>query len=243
MLEAERPSQYDRALFEVRDMILSGQLEAGDRLAETVLADQLGVSRTPLRQALARLIEEGLVERQDNGRARVVSYTFDDIVDAIEIRGAIEGTAARLAAERGPTPQEIEEVTEILDAIDQAIFAEGGIEFFGYVDGNARFHVLLARMSHSRIVEREIERVNRLPLASPSSFLKGQEMVPNFRESLRLAQQQHRSLFEAIAGGEGSRAEALAREHARLARTNLKYMMKAKPSDARRVPGLALVSN
>ena len=89
---------------------------------------------------------------------------------------------------------------------------------------------------------REVERASRLPAASPVAFLQGQELIPDFRVSLARAQHQHRRIYEAVRDREGARAEALAREHARLARANLEYVMHEQPGLADRVPGLALVA-
>ncbi|PRX35204.1 GntR family transcriptional regulator, vanillate catabolism transcriptional regulator [Meinhardsimonia xiamenensis] len=239
----ERLSQHERALRELRAMILQGRFEANARLSEPALAEELGISRTPLRQAMARLVEEGLLERLDTGRCRVASFTIEDIFDAIELRGVVEGTAARLAAERGISAAHAREGQEILASLDRAVSAPGGLDFETYVRLNARFHRLIAEMPGSAIIAREVERATRLPLASPSAFLQGQETVPDFAASLRHAQTQHRAIFEAITGREGTRAEALMREHARLARQNLRHVLKAGPSVAGKVPGLALISN
>ncbi|RMD89851.1 MAG: GntR family transcriptional regulator, partial [Alphaproteobacteria bacterium] len=185
----------------------------------------------------------GLLERLDTGRCRVASFTTEDIFDAIELRGVIEGTAARLAAERGISPAHAREGRELLARLDAAVRAPGGLDFEAYVALNARFHALLAELPRSGIVRREVERATRLPLASPSAFLQGQETVPDFAASLTLAQAQHRAIFEAIENREGARAEALTREHARLARQNLRHALQAEPSVAEKVPGLALISN
>ena len=80
----ERVSQYEKALQELRALILNGGVEANTRLAETALAERFGISRTPLRQAMDRLVEEGLLERADTGRCRVASFAMEDIIDAIE---------------------------------------------------------------------------------------------------------------------------------------------------------------
>ncbi len=226
----------------LRSLVWSGEFEASTRLPEVSLAQRLGISRTPLRQAMGQLVDEGLLERIDTGGCRVVSFTMDNIIDAIEVRGAIEGTAARLAAERGMVAELAEECRQILDVLDGAVCDPSNIDFDTYVPYNARFHALLGRLAGSAVVEREVERACRLPLASPSAFLQGQELIPDFRVSLRLGQDQHRSLFNAIQDREGSRAEALAREHARLARRNLKYVISERPNLASRVPGLALVA-
>ena len=116
------------------------------------------------------------------------------------------------------------------------------IDFDAYVHENARFHALLAGMSGSQIIEREVARISQLPLASPSAFLREQELIPDFSASLVIAQGQHRAILEAIVAREGARAEALSREHARLARRNLDYLANAGPGVATRVPGLSLLS-
>lgn len=236
----ERSAQSARALMELRGLILQGDFAAGDRLAETALADRLGLSRTPLRQAMERLVDEGLLERIDTGGCRVARFTLEDIIDAIELRGVLEGTAARLAAERGISDADAEAMQALLDQLDAAVAPP--LDFDTYVTLNTRFHQQLAQLCGSAIVRREVERANRLPAASPTAFLQGQELIPDFRESLTRAQRQHRAIFNAIKAREGARAEALAREHARLARTNLEYVMNEDPSLAARVPGLALVA-
>ncbi len=239
---SERNAQFSRALIELRSLILGGTFETQHRLRETALADRLGISRTPLRQAMDRLVEEGLLERIDTGGCRVASFTLDDIIDAIELRGVLEGTAARLAAERGADAQLARRASEVLDALDRAVHHDTGLDFDTYVPLNAEFHDLIAGMARSPIVAREVERANRLPVASPSAFLQGQEVIPDFQASLRRAQHQHRAVYEAIMAREGARAEALMREHARLARSNLEYVMTENPTLAARVPGLALVA-
>jgi GntR family transcriptional regulator of vanillate catabolism len=234
-------SQTERATRDVRGLILSGELPAGARLTEVALSERLGVSRTPLRQALERLISEGLLIRNPGGGCQVASFDLDDITDAIELRGVVEGTAARLAAERGADPALMQEACAILDAIDSNVNAPGAEDFDAYVRLNAEFHDVLSRLSGSAVVAREVKRIARLPLASPSAFLRGQDMVPDFMTSLVRAQAQHRAILEAIAAREGARAEALAREHARLARQNFAFVRTADPNLTTRIPGLSLV--
>ncbi|MBS0124937.1 GntR family transcriptional regulator [Thetidibacter halocola] len=235
----ERNAQFMRALMDLRSLVLEGEFVPGDRLPETTLAERLGLSRTPLRQAMDRLVDEGLLERNETGGVRVSRFSMDDIRDAIELRGVLEGTAARLAAERGIRPGLAEEMAQVLDGLDRA--TEGELDFKAYVPLNDRFHDLLARLAGSSVIAREVERMGRLPAASPGAFMQGQELIPDFRASLRRAQWQHRAIFDAIRNREGARAEALAREHARLARTNLEYVTSQDPSLAERVPGLSLV--
>jgi len=238
-----RSSQFEKALLELRALILAGTFAPNLRLPETALAERLDISRTPLRQAMERLVDEGLLEKIATGGCRVASLSEHDIIDSIELRGVIEGTAARLAAERGADPQIMAQADAVLNAIDAALNHPGGLDFAAYVKHNALFHKILTRLAGSAVMERELDRISRLPLASPSAFLQGQEVIPDFQHSLRRAQRQHREMLSAIRNREGTRAEALAREHARLARENLEFLLRGDPHLADRVPGLALVSS
>lgn len=242
MSESKSLSKFDKALMGLRSIVMSGEYEVSARLPEVALSERIGISRTPLRQAMDHLVGEGLLERIETGGCRVARFTLDDIHDAIELRGAVEGTAARLAAERGATPDAIEAAERVLDGIDAALARKDGVDFPTYVSLNERFHDMLAAMSGSSTVRREVARICRLPLASPSSFLQEQALIPDFMASLIVAQAQHRAILDAISRREGMRAESVAREHARLARRNLEYLMNSKTKYADRVPGLALVS-
>ena len=243
MGEQYRMSLVDKAIIALRSMIMSGELEPSARVAEVALSERLGISRTPIRQAMDRLTAEGLLERIETGGCRVASLSITDILDAIEIRGVIEGTAARLAAERGAAESDLAECDALLARIDEALHRQGGIDFDAYVAANAQFHERLALLSQSPVITREVERVMRLPLASPSAFLQEQALIRDFQTSLLRAQQQHKAIISAIRAREGARAESLAREHARLARENLEHVMSSDRKLAARLPGLALVSS
>lgn len=101
MKQGDAATHGGRAVIELREKILSGELPGGMRLFEVPTAELLDISRTPVREALSRLTEEGLLNRLPGGGFVVRRFGFADVVDAIEIRGVMEGTAARLAAERG----------------------------------------------------------------------------------------------------------------------------------------------
>jgi GntR family transcriptional regulator of vanillate catabolism len=239
--KTDRAQQSQRALMGVRDLIISGEISSGSRLSEVGLAEKLGISRTPLRAALARLEQEGLVETIPSGGYAVRSFTREDVIDAIELRGVLEGTALRLAAERGVAPARLAELHQLLAELDAT--QKGEVEemnFDLYVDLNASFHEKLWGLA-SQTIRREIERVTSLPFASPSAFLDKQADVMNFRRSLYGAQAQHKSMVAAIELREGARAEALAREHARLARQNLEFVLDEDRSLIRRVSALSLV--
>ena len=101
--KVDRTSQSMRALLRLRELLLAGEFEAGSRMSELPLVERLGVSRTPLRLALATLEHEGLLELAPGGGYAVRSFTRKDIDHAIELRGVLEGTAARFASVSGST--------------------------------------------------------------------------------------------------------------------------------------------
>jgi GntR family transcriptional regulator of vanillate catabolism len=117
---------------------------------------------------------------------------------------------------------------EVLEAIED------------YVDLNARFHREIVALAESRLVERQLERVMTLPFASPSAFVMAQSQMPEALQILLIAQDQHHCIVEAIASREGARAEAVTREHSRLAGRNLALALRSKRTFDL-VPGSALI--
>ncbi len=101
-------SQTVRAQLALRDLILSGRLRSGERISELGAVETTGVSRTPVRMALVRLEEEGLLEAIPSGGFMVKAFTERDILDSIELRGVLEGLAARFASERGVSARDLE---------------------------------------------------------------------------------------------------------------------------------------
>jgi GntR family transcriptional regulator of vanillate catabolism len=237
----ESSSQAVKAQLKLRELILAGGLPAGARIAELTLVDLLGMSRTPIRAALIRLEQEGLLEALPHGGYAVRTFSEGEVADAIELRGTVEGLAARLAAERGVAPKYIRQAQSCLDEID-AVLQDAALSdetFSAYVQLNHQFHTLLGAMSGSRVLVREIERVASQPFASPSGFVGVQFNSPQSRDMLIVAQHQHREVLTAITLREGSRAESLMREHSRLAQTNLKAAIRSPQAVA--VPGVQLI--
>jgi GntR family transcriptional regulator of vanillate catabolism len=235
-------SQSLKAVLGVRDLVFSGEIAPGERLSEVNISERLGISRTPVRAALARLEQEGILDAIPSGGYSVRAFTVADVADAIELRGVLEGTAARLAAERGVAPGRLAQLRAVVVELEPIVAVPvEHLDFNAYEDLNAQFHQMLAELSGSRIIQRQIEHVTQLPFAGPSAFLNAQTDIPAFRASLVIGQAHHRALVHSIEMREGTRAEALGREHARLARQNLDFVMKDS-SLIERVPGLKLVS-
>lgn len=204
-------------------MILAGELPGGARIAELSLVDMLGVSRTPIRAALVRLEQEGLLVAMAGGGFAVKTFSERDVSESIELRGCLEGMLARLAAERGAVPALLNQARDTLAAIDAVLQMQALDDdaFTRYVELNARFHVLLMDMAGSSVIRKEAERIAALPFASPSGFVLAQATSPQARDMFIVAQDQHWQVLAAIEQREGARAEALMREHSRLAQRNL----------------------
>lgn len=236
----EGGSQAVKVQLKLREMILAGDLQAGSRITELALVEKLGVSRTPIRAALIRLEQEGLLQQMPSGGFAVRKFSEADVADAIELRGTVEGLAARMAAERGTSEADLERANRCLDSIDlllrELVLHEEA--FSRYVNLNAQFHALLGAFSASPVIQRELERVGCLPFASPSGFVGVQANSPKARDMLIVAQDQHRQVVQAIAQREGARAEALMREHSRLAQRNLREAVRSPLH----LPGAHLIS-
>jgi GntR family transcriptional regulator, vanillate catabolism transcriptional regulator len=232
-------SQSDRVVLALREWLLQGHFPPGSRLTELGLVARLQASRTPVRHALARLAHEGLLEALPSGGFRVRAFTLDEIWDAIELRGILEGSAARLAAERLSDPRALASLKDLLVALDGTL--PGDVDqFVAYLEHNERFHREIWRLSGSQILIQTIAQVIRLPFAAPGALVFSQAESAESRRIADIAQEQHRALVDAIERRAGARAEALAREHAMVAWRNLERALQDKTLFGR-IPGASLV--
>ena len=233
-------SQSTRALLRLRELILSGEFQAGARMSELPLVERLGVSRTPLRLALATLEHEGLLDLVPGGGYAVREFTHGDVADAIELRGVLEGTAARLAAERGISRRDLAGLRGLIDQMEALVHGSDYDSFVSYMDLNESFHALLVRAAGSPTLRRAVDGMVALPFASASAFVLATAEIPEARNTLLLAQDHHRGIVDAIERREGVRAEGLAREHARLAARNLESALDRRDV-LERMPGVGLI--
>jgi GntR family transcriptional regulator, vanillate catabolism transcriptional regulator len=221
--KSKASSQTARAVVALREMLVQGRFRPGERIREVPLAAELKVSRIPLHLALERLAHEGFLEIRPTRGFVVQRFSTEDIYDAIELRGLLEGAAARLAAERFKHTSELALLQSTSHDILMLIRRNKlTMETFNrYIDLNARFHTALLDLSRSRMLRRAIQQACSLPFASPSAFLKRQYISGDLRELFLISADQHCGIVEAIANREAMRAELLTREHARVARRNL----------------------
>ena len=232
-------SQTTKATLALRELIFAGELEAEQRVPEIGLAERLGVSRTPLRLAFATLAHEGLLRALPGGGFVVCSFSLTDVSDAIELRGVLEGTAARFAAERLESEAELSGLVDVTEQLD-VVVAERAPVLEQFVELNDEYHGALVELAKSDAITRAIANVVALPFASPGALIASQAALAREQEILVVAQHQHRAMLEAVRAGHGARAEEIAREHARLAMLNLELVLGSEPA-LERLPGAPLM--
>lgn len=199
---ANRYSLRGRVYNSIRDKILSGDYHEQEELKENALATELGVSRTPVREALRQLELEGLVNIIPNKGASVTGITKKDIHDIYIIRSYLEGLCAKWACEN-ITNTQIESLEEILYLSD---FHARRSHFEQMVELDNKFHDLIYKASGSKILNhvlsdfhQYVERVRKITLARPYRAEQSSK--------------EHAAIVEAIKKRDGELAETLAHEH------------------------------
>jgi GntR family transcriptional regulator of vanillate catabolism len=233
-------SRTTKATLGLRELLLGGAFAPGERVPELRLVEELGVSRTPLRIALMTLAHEGFLESLPGGGFVVREFTRTDIDDAIELRGVLEGMAARLAAERLESDDQLDPLRELCHEMDAVVRSPSMESFMEYLRLNQEFHVAFRDLAASPQLNRALEHVLALPFAPPSALVMVHAALPESWEIFLIAQYQHRALVEAIGRREGARAETIALEHARIARRNLDIALENRQL-LDRVPGSPLL--
>jgi len=233
----------ETVLMQLRDLILRGEFEPGQRLAEQQLAERLGASRTPVRAALVTLEQEGLVEANETGKYLVRRFTPREVADAISVRGHLEGMAARLVAEHGVSRQLQLDLQACLDEGDRLLAADPLTyeSYAAYAVMNDRFHGLVLEASGNRALQRAVALNDKLPFAPASAMLPMQSTLQQDREWMQYAHRQHHMLFDAMKRGEGARAQALAVEHTEVAQMNMRLALERRAETERLIPAMRLV--
>jgi GntR family transcriptional regulator of vanillate catabolism len=237
--ETGNDSQIGRAVVRLREMILRGEFVAGERISEYPLTGRLSVSRTPIRLALERLAHEGLLEPYPTGGFVVRKFTLDDVWDSIEVRGLLEGGAARLAAERLTSDSELDSLRKIQSEMDA--MGEPTVDTFpAFLDINEAFHTEVVRLARSNQLRQALDRLFMFPLVSPRVLVSIPLKMPEAPHLFAVSQEHHRQIIDAISKRQSARAESLAREHAQLSRRNLELAM-AEAEFLNSLPGGSLI--
>jgi GntR family transcriptional regulator of vanillate catabolism len=238
-MTSDARTQTERVVLTLREMLLRGDFKPGERLTELSLVPLLKASRTPVRLALDRLANEGLLEALATTGFRVRAFALDDIWDAIDLRGVLEGTAARMAAERLESTDELAAL-KLHCRQTEELMPMTRDRFVRYIEINEAFHAGVWRLAKSSMLRAAIERIVVLPFAAPGALVFSWPASEEGNTEALIAIEHHRAIVEAIEQREGARAEALAREHSRLAQRALKRALEHAES-FNRMPGATLI--
>jgi DNA-binding GntR family transcriptional regulator len=197
-------TKSDLAYTRVRGLILSGELAPGAVLPQAALAQTIGISTTPLREALRRLKQEGLVELDAHRDARVRPLDADEARDLLELRGSLEPLAASLAAQRR-TDEDLEDVRAALDGLEGLSSRPSATE----LESHHRFHAAIHRASHNALL---VETLDGLWVKTDRYRRHGLEGGRSEEERDSRATE-HRLLFQAVRDSDPDAAAELMRRH------------------------------
>ena len=201
--QEKTPSQVQRAVTLLREMIITNQLAPGSTHFEAELAEMLGMSRTPVREAAIILEGHGLIEVRPRRGVRILSVSVEDMEEIYSILVELESLAAHDAAEAGPDPEEIAALRAQIDRMEAALEAEDRL---AWAQADAEFHRRLVALAGNRRLE--------LIVATYSDQVHRARMLTLWmRPAPHRSNAEHRQLVDAIAAGDAEAARAIHRQH------------------------------
>ncbi|MHB8293828.1 MAG: GntR family transcriptional regulator [Acidimicrobiales bacterium] len=206
---------------EVRDAIVSGRLTAGSRLSVPALASALGVSRSPVREAVVRLTHERLAREAPRRGAIVAEVGLRELATLYEVREVLEGLAARLAS-RHSNPDLASSMRTLLRHHEEALHHE---ELSKHVEYDMEFHGMIRRVAQNRELMRLLDNIQ--------TQVRVAMLTTAVSAGPRQALADHVAIYERIADGDSDGAERAAREHVVRLREALLHQAGADKNEAR----------
>ena len=206
-------SLEEYAYTELRDMIQRGELGPGEQLLQVELSKQLGISRTPLRRALATLQHERLIEFSPRGEAFVTRFRAEEVADMFEVRAVLEGLSCRLAA----TTIEAKHTAYLRSLLEAAFEVSSASDASAYRQADIEFHTYLAKLGSNPFLQDLLDAYHIMHL----SFAQGLLRTPaeTFHEHLRI--------LDALGRNDPDAAEQEMRQHIRTTVTLLRQRASA----------------
>lgn len=200
----EKPlSNTQRALQEMRRMILTGKLAAGTDHLESELAETLGMSRTPIREAALMLESKGLLEMRPRKGVRILPVSPEDMREIYDILTELESLAAQRAAEANYSTEDLRLLAESIDRMDEAIKSE---DLDAWAEADELFHTELVRLGNNRRLEAIVGMVN--------DQVRRARLTTLFIRPLPLqSNEDHRAVYRAIELGQSDAARERHRQH------------------------------
>ncbi len=201
-MKTERSSLSDQVYHDIKYLILSGELKGGDRIPEESLAKQFGVSRTPVREAVRRLDEFGLVHLKPRSYAEVITLSDGEADQVMSVRTELEGLSIRLLTEKA-TENDVQALVEIAEKCYRALESGSVAETF---EMDSFFHLEIAQRSGNGILADLIERLD-------AKVQLVRLMRCSTPETINQNIHVHDKIIEAIAANDSVAAEKVMREH------------------------------
>lgn len=192
----------EKVYHRLREIIVEGQMPPGTRLVEEATAQMLGVSRTPVREAIFRLESEGLVSRDKRGGAIVAELTAGEVEDIYAVRSALEGLAARLAAGK-MTQREFVRLEHMQERLEAATKANDPAALAAL---NFGFHEVILRATHNLTLIGFMEQIH-------ASLRRATQTTLAYPGRAQQALAEHQALIEAFRRKDAAEAERIARQH------------------------------
>ena len=187
---------------ELKMQILKGSIIPGTRMMEVELAEEMGVSRTPIREAIRKLEKEGLVTIEPRRGAYASMISTEDMVEILEVRQDLEGLAAYFAANR-MTDEQMAELKEVSNNYNEAV-KRGKME--DMIKYDTRFHHIIVESCRNKILVQMIEQLQELVLRFRYIY------YDNFRRAENMPEE-HEAIVAAISEGDADKARAAADIH------------------------------
>lgn len=202
----------EKATEELRAALMRGEFAANKRLTEKAACEYLNISRTPVREALRILAQEGLLSYEPQRHYRIRQISAKDIMDAYQVRASLEGLACRLALRAGFEP-EATEVMQSCVSLGEDLLARGEKSFDHnkWREMNVLLHKTILATAENETLTSALLHAEKVPLAT-LSVIADWAAIPDY-SLLKMAQLDHHYIVQSLLSGDGARAEARMREH------------------------------
>jgi DNA-binding GntR family transcriptional regulator len=218
----------ERAYDELKAAVLANRLRPGDALSVPALATQLGISRSPVREAVQRLIHDGLASHVPHRGAVVSTVDLADVRQLYVVREVMEGLAARLATERLDATK-VGELRELLEQHERVVTSD--YDEHAHIEMDMAYHRLIREVAGNTHLTTALDTIQGKAHLALHSLWRSPEAP-------RLAVAEHRRIFEAMTSGDPDAAELAAREHIRRLRIRLSQAVAAGPDQDGPPPGI-----
>lgn len=210
----------------IRGSIVDGVIKIEEKLTEIQFTSSLNTSRASVREAFIQLEQEGFITKK-KGSYQIRHFNLSEVIDAIKLRSALEGTAGKIAAEKKLSPEMMQSIWQTIKEIDEVLSSNN---FDQYSRLNTSFHEQMINLSGSSFVVGEVLRSYRFPFAHPSGFATNARGLEYLCDSIKEANEQHKNIVRSIEQGNTTQVFELIVQHALHAISNVEvaFLNRAK---------------